>query len=324
MGQAQRIDVALGPDVKAAKVSVMYRPEGQTDFTESVLSKNGCQYAGKIPSKGMKGSLVHYYVAAYDAQGKVIASKGSAGSPNIMELTAPKGGAAAGGGSPSDEEDPLNNGHKAEPEKTGSSGDDDTTKGGDVSASVEVAGKPSKVTIAVVVGTGLGYVTGTTEGGNTVKNCCIGSSVLVLTPELGYNISAATSISIAARLGLPVDATYPGHATLAPGFLLRLRHSLNASGDGLRVMGEVGGGYIRNTLKIDSTTAMTGMDTDIVAQGPLLLGGGIGYSHHFSHAVAFVADLSVLAGIPVVSAINMAALNFGITADVSIGFQVGF
>ena len=46
-------------------------------------------------------------------------------------------------------------------------------------------------------------------------------------------------------------------------------------------MGEIGIGVLRNTVKIDMPKM--GQDTDIVAQGPLLVGGGIGI--HFLHDV---------------------------------------
>ncbi|HET9993421.1 MAG TPA: hypothetical protein VFQ65_33020, partial [Kofleriaceae bacterium] len=66
-GAPQPIEVMLGADVKASKVSVMYRKEGSTDFTEVKLTKQGaCKYTGAIPAAAMKGSLVHYYVAAYN------------------------------------------------------------------------------------------------------------------------------------------------------------------------------------------------------------------------------------------------------------------
>ena len=89
-------------------------------------------------------------------------------------------------------------------------------------------------------------------------------------------------------------------------------------------MGQVGVGILRNTIKLD-TTMTTGMDTDIVAQGPLLVGGGIGYTKQLGDSVAFVADLDALAGIAVVEqARHRRRLNSGVSADLSVGFAVGF
>src|SRR6185369_13240982 len=84
------IEALIGGDITPVKVSAFYRIEGATDFTEVKLSKQGeCKYTGAIPASAMKGSLIHYYVAALDGNGKSIAAKGSSGSPNILELTAP-------------------------------------------------------------------------------------------------------------------------------------------------------------------------------------------------------------------------------------------
>ena len=305
IGAPRAIEALIGSDISPVKVSVMYRTEGTTEFVESKLSKQGeCKYTGAIPAAAMKGSLIHYYVAAYDGNNKVISGKGSSGSPNIMEL------AVGTGPAPSDNEDPINK----------SKGGDDSA--GAVSGGVIAGGKAPKVYIAIAGGTGFGYVTGDTESGNMVQNCCIGSSLVVLTPELGYYINPKLSIGLAGRIGIPVGANVEGHATIAPGALLRLRYALSDTGEGVRVMGQLGGGILRNTIKLDN--AEDGMDTDIVAQGPLLIGGGIGYMKRLGAKLAFIADLSAVAGIAVVDKLGTSTLNNGISADLSLGFALGF
>jgi hypothetical protein len=94
-GAPLAIEAYVGMDVAGVtKVSALYRPEGATEFTEVKLKKEGdCKYTGSIPAAAMKGSLVHYYVAAYADGPKPAASKGSSGSPNIIEIS---GVAAAG------------------------------------------------------------------------------------------------------------------------------------------------------------------------------------------------------------------------------------
>jgi len=310
-GAPQPIEVMLGADVKASKVSVMYRKEGSTDFTEVKLNKQGdCKYVGAIPASAMKGSLVHYYVAAFNDGAKPVASKGSSGSPNIIEIS---GVAAKGGG---DDEDPIGG---KKPSGGGGGGGSE-----DISSGVTVTPKgPQKVYIAAIAGSGLGYLTGTTEGMNTVKNAGLGRSLVVLVAELGYFVNPQLSIGAAFRMGLPIDANVDGHATGAPGGLLRIRYAVSPSGEGLRVMGQVGAGYLRNTLKLDSTMT-TGGDTDIVAQGPLLVGGGVGYMKRLGNTVAFVADLDVLAGIAVVNKVGLSPMNSGVSADAQIGFAIGF
>ncbi|MGE0869323.1 MAG: tetratricopeptide repeat protein [Kofleriaceae bacterium] len=305
-GAPQPIELLLGSDIKPARVSVMYRSEGATEFTEGRLVKQGeCKYVGQIPAAAMHGSLVHYYVGAFDSNNRLLAGKGSAGAPNLLELTT--GGPATA----SDSEDPING--RASGSKT---------SGGDISKGVVVGGKRPKITFQVAGGTGVGYVTGNTEGGGMVEKCCLGTSLLVVTPELGYNVTRRFSISLAARIGVPIGANVEPHATIAPGGMIRMRYTFSDSGSGFRVMGQVGGGVMRNTIKLEE--AEPGMDTDIVAQGPLLVGAGLGYIRKLSSSVSFVADLSALAGIAVVDKLGTSVLNTGIGADVSLGLSFGF
>ncbi len=311
----QPIEALIGADITPVKVSVFYRVEGATDFTEVKLGKQGdCKFTGAIPAAAMKGSLIHYYVAALDGNNKAIAAKGSSGSPNILELTAP---AKKVVGTKDDNEDPING--KGGPKVEGPTGD--------VSGGVVAGGKRPKVMITLAAGTGFGYVRGSTEGGSMVQQCCVGNSYVVLLPELAYQVSAKLSIGVAGRIGLPIGANVnaegsEGHSTVAPGGLLRLRFALSESGEGLRVMGQIGGGVMRNTIKL--TTNTPGMDTDIVAQGPLLIGGGVGFIKKLGGKVAFVADLSALAGIAIVDKIGTTKVNSGVGADLSLGLAVGF
>jgi len=298
------IEALVGSDVTPAKVSVMYRPEGATDFVESKLTKQGdCKYTGAIPASAMKGSVLHYYVAAYGADNRVIAGRGTSGSPNLVELTA--GPPLRGDG-----EDPINGNKQPD------------GGGGKVSGGV-VVDRPAQLYVGVAAGTGFGYVTGKTEFDNEVENCCIGNSLVVITPEVGYYVNPQLSIGLAARLGIPVGANLAGHSTLAPGGLARVRYALSPSGDGVRVMGQLGAGILRNTIKLNNAT--DGMDTDIVAQGPLLIGAGVGYTRRLSGKIAFMADFSALGAFAVVGELGSAPnLNSGIAADLSVGVAVGF
>jgi hypothetical protein len=327
-GAAQPIEAFVGRDLSPARVAVIYRPEGAIDFIEAKLTRQGgCKYAGTIPASAMRGSLVHYYIAAYAANNKVLAAKGSSGAPNVIVI----GALDATGPAPNETAGPTSSGQRASPgvmDPTGPASTSGPSAGGNPSAAVSAGVAPGRtsptIMLAVSGGTGLGYVTGTTEGGNQVHTCCIGASLLVLTPELGYYLSPRLSIGVAGRFGLPIGANIMGHSTLAPAGFLRVRRAFSASGDGLRVMGELGGGILRNTIKLDATAAGGGMDVDIVAQGPLLVGAGIGYAKRFG-SLAFLVNLDAIAGIAVVHKLGSAIhLNTGISADMSLGVAVGF
>jgi hypothetical protein len=318
-GRGLPIEVLVGSDVTSTKIGVFFRAEGSIEFTEGKLTKQGdCKYTGEIPGASMKGGLVHYYVAALNEVGKAVASRGSSGSPNIIELTAAVRGAAGG----CDNEEPI--GGKKPTKAVAASGGG----GGAVSGGVVTGGKPAKVYLQIAGGTGFGYVSGKTEFGNPVENCCIGNSLVVVTPELGYQASRQLSIGLAARIGFPIGANIDDpskgkSSTMSPSVLLRARYALSKSGEGLRVMGQAGAGIIRNTIKLKES--MDGMDTDIVGQGPLLLGAGVGYMKRLSGNIAFVGDLSVLGAIAVVDKVGSAPnLGNGIGADLSVGISFGF
>jgi hypothetical protein len=319
-GTALPLEVLVGSDLAPARVSIQYRAKEKPEFTEVKMTKQGaCKYVGKIPGNAMRGSLLFYYVAAYDANNHVIGSKGTSGAPNTMDI---EGGENIKAGS--DDEDPISGTKKkaAKQKKTATA----ETKGGDVTATATGAPKQQRVYIAIAAGTSAGYVTGTTEANNPVQTCCIGTSLVVLTPELGFNANKQLSIGVMGRIGLPiganVDPPMAKHSTVAPGGVIRVRYALSPEGEGLRLMGQVGGGVMRNTIKIEGQGA--GMDTDIVAQGPLLVGAGIGFTKKLASAVAFVADASVLAGIAVVDKIGTARLNTGVGADLTLGIAFGF
>lgn len=307
-GAPQPIEVLIGGDLSPSRVAVMYRPEGAIDFTEIRLTRQaGCRYAGAIPGSAMRGSVVHYYIAAYDAANKVLASKGSSGAPNVMELR----GAGQAAEAPGDSEDPI-----GAPRSRGPAS-------GEVTEGPAPPRTSHKTVVAFAGGTGFGYVTGRTEGDNQVQKCCIGSSLVVALAELGYHTSPRLSLGFAARIGFPIGANIAGHSTIAPAGFLRARYALSNSGDGLRIMAELGAGILRNTIKLDNT--MAGMDTDVVAQGPLLLGAGIGYVRHVSDSLAFLVDFDAVAGIAIVNKVGSAVhLNTGVSADMRLGLAVGF
>ena len=51
LNAAKPIEALVGSDITPAKVSIMYRTEGTTDFAEAKMSKQGdCKYTGTIPA----------------------------------------------------------------------------------------------------------------------------------------------------------------------------------------------------------------------------------------------------------------------------------
>lgn len=311
-GVAQPIEVLIGGDVSPARVVAMYRPEGAIDFTELRLARQGgCRYTGTIPAAAMHGALVHYYIAAYDANNKVLTAKGSSGSPNVLEL---------GGGAPRhDAADPAGGASETPPEHSKRDAEP-----GLVERSDQLALRPRhRFALATSLGAGLGYVSGKTEGDNVVQQCCLGTNPLVLAGELRYYLSPRVSLGAVARFGFPLTANIMGHSSVAPAGLLRLGYAFSDTGRGLHLSGEAGFGILRNTITL--ATEDPKMNTDIVAQGPLLFGAGIGYTFRLSDSFAFLVDLDVIAGIAVVDRLGTAIhLHTSVSADMCIGAALGF
>ncbi len=302
----------VSADLGASKVTLFYRPDGKADFSETSMKKQGgCKFVGTIPGKAMRGEVVHYYIGVFNKGGKLIAKKGSAASPNIIELEAGSGsiGAAGSGG---DTENPL-----------GGGGGDHHSSGGEVHRGVSKSG-PNKFFVGVALGTGGGYVSGETEQAAQTVGCCFAPALFHVLPELGYKLSTKNSISFAFRLGLPVGADLPGHATAAPAGFLRFRHELDENPGGLNVSAMLGGGLIRHTVPLAGD-----MGTDTSATGPLLIGGGLGWSKPFG-SMSFIAELNALAGIPIISemgtcpGVGCVKPNFAVQLDANLGLQVGF
>lgn len=282
-----RVEALLGSDVQAARMALHYRmhpAEGvaDADFSEiKMKSEDGCAFVAAIPGSLVALGVIHYYVAAYDDQGRVLASKGSSRTPNLIEVTA--------SGDSALDENPLR-------------------------AAEESDRNTARILVSVAMGSGGAYVTGETEQTLAPINCCFAPALLHVLPEIGYYIEPGTSLSLAMRLGFPVGANLPNHATAAPAGLVRLRKTLSDSARGLFWSATVGGGVIRQSVALAG-----GVDVDTSAIGPLLVGGGFGYLHGVSRATRLVAELGVTLGLPVVSELGTARLNFGAQVDINLG-----
>lgn len=279
------VEAALGADVNAAKVAVMYRPRGASEFTEvAMMLSAGCVYGGQIPASALTGDLIHYYVAAYNAAGKVIASKGSAGlaqhhrglgrdQRRQRQLRRRRRGSLAG-----DHSTDGNRNNKPV-------GGGDT--GGAVSGNVRATGKKT-LFLAVAGGSGAGYVTGKTEQESNNVKCCFAPQLLHVMPELGGLPVAGDHGLGGGAARLPYWRQHRGPLAGRAGRPHRNRHSLSNTLSGLMVVGGLGGGVVRDTIKLDG--AQAGMDTDVVALGPLLVNLGAGHNASLGGGVNLAAE----------------------------------
>ena len=289
-GEDRVFQAHLGLDVNATKMSLHYRIDGVSDeFTEVEMTTSGaCKYTATLPGKQAKeGGVVHYYIAAYSEKGRILKSKGSKKSPNIIDITA----------------------------------DDVPTIG-----TKTPLGKKPTYFASTKLGTGgafIGVGSAETELLRAPVNCCFAPALFHLWIEAGYYLSRRLSVGGAFRMGFPIGANLDNAATGAPAGLLRVRYTTSDTGGGLVLTGSLGGGFVRQTVKLEEEQD-PGMDTDTTAIGPLLVGGSLGYVRLLGGSVRLITEADLLAGLPITGEVGNARLSFGIQFDVSLGVIVAF
>ncbi len=295
-GKDTEISAYVAPSLSADKVVLFYRPKGATNFSEVKMKASGtCKFTGTIPGKALSDEFVHYYISAVGSDGKALASRGSAGLPNIIEV------AGSASGDDDSTEDPLHvDKKKTEPGAT----------------------KPARVFLSIAAGSGGGYVSGNTEQVGTPVQCCFAPALLHLFPEVGYYFSPQTSIAVAFRMGFPIGANRHNHATAAPAGFIRLRHAISPSGEGVHITGALGAGVIRHTIQLTDADMSNG-DVDTSASGPLFVGTGAGYTKSLGGPVRFLVELNALIGIP---AFKLGSIDTGFTVqlDANLGLIFAF
>jgi hypothetical protein len=319
-GVKRGITVQVSPALKADEVALFYRPQGASDFSRTLLVQDGdCTYRGTIPARAMRGEFMHYYVAAVDGRGRILASKGTSGSPNVVELAAT--------GEASDDENPLSGGDGAEEPA------DEPDQ--DVEGRVRPASSSRSFFLGFAVGTGGGLVGGLTEQQRHEVQCstepiCMAPALFHVLPEIGYFLSPRLTLSAAFRFGFPLGANIDGHSVAAPAGLGRLRYALRPDGVGMHLHAALGGGVLRSTVRL-AEEIKPGQDTDIVATGPLLLGAGGGYVFPLGASTRLVAELNAVAGIPLGGSLGCPGststngqppplcFNFGVQLDANLG-----
>jgi hypothetical protein len=277
-------------------------------------SEGGNEFQAIIPASASRGDTVHYFIEAKAATGKVLASAGTVESPHIISIVKPVTTRPAD--EPPDEENPIGR------EGPGGSG-----TGDDTSVARQHPSVRRSFYVNVAVGSGAGYVNGETEVSHQAVTCCVAPAPFHVLPEVGFWLTRQLTLSLVGRIGFPLGANVAGAATLAPAGFIRATYIFGRDG-GLYVHGDVGGGLIRHTIKLTRTSATASMgDTDTYVTGPLLVATGAGYILPLGGSgLRFIADLNLIAGIPIVSTLGSGARaskpGFSLHGDLSLG--VGF
>jgi hypothetical protein len=263
----------------------------------------------------------------------VVATAGTAGSPNIILLTQPAGGGGTDVGDGEDDEDPLRklNGGNGGRENGGGDGNggDGNGDGGDTGITKKVVRGAKVMFVNASVGTGGGFVTGTTEVSAQKVKCCVAPAPFHIMFEIGFYVNPRVTVSAYGRMGfIPgADASLNGAqaASAAPAGFVRIAYALNPLGGGLQLHGDLGGGFIRHRIPL-TKNEMSPVEgsVDTSATGPLFIGGGTKYEKSLGSALRFIFDANVLAGIPFKDRIGTAVLGFGINVDISLGLALAF
>jgi hypothetical protein len=308
-GRVIPVQARVGGDLAVKQVLVFYRQQGAEDFVPVIMKGKGTTYRAEIPAKATRGEAIHYYIEARHAGGKVLATIGNSGSPNIITIVA-GGGAEEETGV--DEENPLAGVRKREAEES------ETRIGKGATPARH------KFFIGVSAGTGGGYVSGTTEKERQPVSCCVAPELLNLKPEVGYWISAQLVGSLYFRIGLPIGANVEGAAFMAPAVMAKLSYLLDPErGSGVVLHGDVGAGLTRQTVKLKDVDDAA-HDTDTHATGPMLVGGGASWVKPIGGSMRFFVDGTALVGLPVVDTLGTAKPGFGISLDLNVGLAMHF
>ena len=91
-GKAIPINMTLDSSVKAKKVVLSFSADGSEDFGEREMKEESPgNWMGEIPASATQGAKVSYYIEVDGDDDQVVAKKGSAAEPMVVELRGPGG-----------------------------------------------------------------------------------------------------------------------------------------------------------------------------------------------------------------------------------------
>ena len=300
----------------AVTVLLYYRQSGSEDFiaAPTLRSKKGWYTATLCPHAFAAGPL-HYYFEALDAAGKVVATAGDEESPAVVRILAPptpgaKEPLSSGAPVVRGEEDPLDRVRASLAE---------------AQAEERALGRRHPDRLFLGFGAGLGYGWYTSRLLDFRKDVQVAAGggpagPLVLTPEIGYQLTGRLALSLMARWELVSgsgagDLTPGAPASSALAFLGKASYAWGKGRAQLIASAMAGAGEgVRVVVPPTKGSDVELSRNDTVRGGPFLFGPGGGFAYHFSPHFAAVVDLRALAGLP----------EFATVVDVSTGVQLGF
>jgi hypothetical protein len=294
-GKSIQISMTLDSSVKAKKVMLSFSADGSEDFGEREMQEQSPgNWMGEIPSSATQGAKVSYYIEVDGADDQVVAKKGSAAEPMVVELRGP-GGAALGP-------------KKKAPPPT----EKKQTEG-------------ASWYVGLGVGSGFGWTTGTGEinPADKVKPAGFAPATLgQVSPEFGYFLNPDLVLSLQVRFQLVSGTTtFTGGAappsTAIAGFA-RARWLFDAGDVHPFVGALVGGGTIRHVAAFNSvpTCGTGGKQTcvDSIKAGPIFVGGTGGVIYNVTPSFGLTGETNLALGFT----------NFTFNVDINVGVALEF
>jgi hypothetical protein len=294
------------PDKAPVEVRLLFRQPGHDRFTTAPTARTAEGfYTASLRGDSLAAGPVHYYVEARDSRGRVVATSGDAASPHVLSVMVPGAQAPIRA---RDEDDPLAH-IRVEREAA--------------RRSAEVVGRrrPGSPFLGLEIGWGYGWhPAGELD---LRRDLAAGAGTgsegqVVLTPEVGYQLSDTVSLALQARVQLfrdsgSADDTQGTPARGAWALLVRGSYHLGSGRAQLVASAALGAGEgLRLAVQPQPEAGLRGSDT--VTAGPVVLGPGLGALYHLGHHAALVADLRVLAAVP----------RFATVAELGSGIAIAF
>jgi hypothetical protein len=298
-GASISITVKVPTELQFDKLVLAYRPDGATEFLgREMKQESEGTFEAEIPDTATGGSVVAYYIEAQDAEGGLVATRGTVENPMVVHLA----GVGArrhdvdDGGDDDDDED--------EPE--------------------------ARFFVGLLAGTGVGWATG---DGDTNANISISpagiamASVGHVSPEVGYWLSNSLMLSAQLRYQYitgttDVYANNRVYHTANYAFAAFVKATWRFGEDKFHPFFSLalGGGRIRHVVSFRSVLAPTcgpNHDTeciDTIGAGPVLLGPGGGFTYDLTDTLALVVQANSVVGFP----------TFTVNLDGNVGVAFAF
>jgi len=294
-GQPIAIKAQVPASLGAERVALAYRPDGVSDFVTREMdpAENSDLYQSQIPPEATGGASVAYYIAAQNADGKVLAQNGTATEPHVVNLSGEGGGEGGEG------------------EVAGEGGEE---------------GQGLSLWFVLAAGSGFGYHSGTPEAnhtndrGDSLKSSGLAMSrLLQIAPEAGFFLSDSLVLSLQGRIQIVSGASevkgsqVVGNTGACKGGTCHpAGYALAALAKATWFVGEprrvtpfltlaAGAGQIRHVVDLPKQN-LSGCPPsgckDTVMGGPVLFGPGVGITIELSDSFSLAASANALVGVP--------------------------